>query len=105
MPQDQIHYSIKAPVMSDLATQTKLVIKEISIQAVDCSDCPNTPLDEKVRSYTRCARVDDLLCEVSELQETGERMHNIGKAEVEIGGFISTFLLRTSLQMRNLGHL
>jgi len=66
-----------APVMSDASTQTELVIKETSVQAAACSECPYTSSGALVSASTRCRQVEDLIHQVTELQETVKRLGSI----------------------------
>ena len=73
----------KAPEMSDASSQMELVRKETSVQTVGCNECPDPSPGEKVSTCKRCAQVDDLLCQVAELQETVKRLCSIRGAETE----------------------
>ena len=74
----------KAPEMSDASTQMELVRKETSVQTVGCNKCPEPCPGEEVSTCKRRAQVDDLLCQVAELQETVKRLCSIRGAETEI---------------------
>ena len=67
----------KAPEMPDASAQVELGRKEATVQAVGCSKCPDPSPGEKVNNCRRCAWVDDLLCQVAELQETVKRLCSI----------------------------
>ncbi|PKU30634.1 28s ribosomal protein mitochondrial [Limosa lapponica baueri] len=73
----------KAPVMSNASTQTELVRKETPVQMVGCNECPDPSPGEKESTCKSCAQTDDLLHQVSELQETVERLCIIRGAETE----------------------
>ena len=74
----------KAPEISDASTQMELVRKVASVQVVGCNECPDPSAGVKVSTCTRCAQVDDLLHQVTELQETVKRLCSISRAEAEI---------------------
>lgn len=54
--------------MSDASTQTELVRKETSVQVVSCNKCTDPSPGDKASTCTSCARVEDLLHQVAELQ-------------------------------------
>jgi len=74
----------KALEIPDASTQRELVRKGTSVQLVDCNKCPDPSPTEKVSTCKRCAQVDDLLHQVSELWETVKRLCSIKQAKTEI---------------------
>lgn len=73
-----------APEKSDVSTQTQLVRKGISVQVVSCDECPDNSSGGKASTCTKSAKVEDLLWQLAELQETVHRLRSIRGAEIEI---------------------
>jgi len=75
---------VDAPVTSDASTQTELVKKETSVQAVGCSECPHlSSPGVKVSHCRRYMQVEELIHQVAELQKTAIRLLSIRGAEME----------------------
>jgi len=73
-----------APMTSDATTQPELVTKETSVQAAACSECPNPSPGTLVSACTRCRQVEDMTCQMAELQETVNSLRSIRGAELEL---------------------
>lgn len=61
----------------------ELLRNETSVQAVGFKKWPDPSPGEKVSPCKRCAHIDDLLCQMAELQELVNRLCKIKGAEME----------------------
>lgn len=51
---------------------------------VGCTECPDPSPGAKVSACTKCGQVDDLLHQVTMVQETVKRLCSISRTEIEI---------------------
>lgn len=93
----------KGPKLSDASTQREPVRRETLVHAGGCNECSDPSPRGKVSTWIRCAQINDLLRQVTELQEIVKRLCRIREAETEIDNPFRTMLpWLTPLRMRHL---